>query len=32
MFGWDESREDRKYGEKNKMKNDIFHYLIQERK
>ena len=32
MFGWDENREDGKYGEENIMENGIFHYLVQERK
>ena len=32
MFGWDENREDEKYGEKNRMKNNIFYCLVEERK
>ena len=32
MFGYGENREDGKQGEENKVKNDIFHYLVQERR
>jgi len=32
MFGCGENRENGKLGEENKVKNDIFHRLVQERK
>ena len=31
-FGWGENREDGKQGEQNRVKNDIFHCFVEERK
>ena len=32
MFGWGENREDEKQGEENRVKNVVFHGLVEERK
>ena len=31
MFGWGENKENGKKGEENRVENDIFSYLVQER-
>ena len=32
MFGWSKNKENEKQGEENWVENDIFHYLVEERK